>query len=196
MKIGVLTACALLAITPLSAQEFRGAFSGSVTDQQGAAIAKAKIVATETRTGIKSDTLSETSGAYTIPLLTPGEYEIAVEAPGFKHFSRRGLTLSIGEHPVIDVHLELGEATQSVTVNVDAPMIESSNSSMGQVITTDEVDDFPVNGRTPLMLSRLAMGVISTNEPGPLRPSVEGVAQGTAIAQGVVGALMTFLSCS
>src|SRR5436190_22195636 len=89
-------------------QEFRGAFSGTVTDAQGAAIAKAKIIATETRTGTKSQGSSESSGAYTIPFLSPGLYEIAAEAPGFKRASRTGLTLNAGEHPVIDIRMEVG----------------------------------------------------------------------------------------
>jgi len=70
-------AIALLLAVVVPAQEFRGTFSGTVTDAQGGGIAKAKIIATETRTGAKSETVSEASGAYTIPFLAPGEYEIA-----------------------------------------------------------------------------------------------------------------------
>jgi hypothetical protein len=157
----------------LSAQEFRGTFSGTVTDAQGAAVAKAKIVATETRTGAKSETVSEASGAYTIPFLAPGEYEIAAEVPGFKRSVRQGMTLGMGAHPVIDVRLEVGAVTEAVTVTVDSPLIEAANASVGQMITSDEVEDFPVNGRTPLMLGQLALGVVSTIEAGvqvrPLR---------------------------
>src|SRR5690348_13780585 len=79
-------AIALLFSAVLMGQEFRGTFSGTVTDSQGGAIVKAKVVATETRTGAKSETTSETSGAYTIPFLAPGDYELSAEAPGFKKF--------------------------------------------------------------------------------------------------------------
>ncbi len=170
----ILFAC--LGMGVLHAQEFRGTFSGSVTDRQGAAIAKAKVTATEIRTGVPTSTLSETSGAYTIPFLQPGEYTIKVEAPGFKVAVRQGLTLSTGEHPVIDVVLDVGDINQSVTVTGEVPLVESSSGSTGQVITTEEVDDLPLNGMTPIMLSRLAMGVISTNEPGPVRPFDNGAA--------------------
>src|SRR5262249_44775156 len=79
-----------------SAQEFRGIFGGRVTDQEGAGAPKEKVTATETRTGAVSTAYSETSGAYTIPFLALGHYEIAAEAPGFKKFVRKGLTLSAG----------------------------------------------------------------------------------------------------
>ena len=156
----------LLLPAALFAQEFRGTFSGSVTDAQGAGIGQVKIVATETRTGAKSETSSEPSGAYTIPFLAPGEYEIAAEATGFKKFVRQGLKLGMGEHPVIDIRMELGAVSESITVTMDAPLIEAANASVGQVITTEEVEDLPVNGRTPLMLGQLALGVISLVEPG------------------------------
>ena len=169
MRIHVL-ALATLAIASLHAQEFRGTFSGSVTDQQGAAIAKAKVVATEVQTGNKSETYTEATGDYTIPFLKPGTYEITAEAAGFKTALRKGLTLRTGEHPVIDLRLEVGGVSETVQVSAEVPLIETSNSSAGEVITTQEVEEFPLNGRTPLMLSRLAMGVISTAEPGPTRP--------------------------
>src|SRR5579864_7389423 len=97
-RVCIWVAC--LGAAALHAQEFRGTFSGSVTDRQGAAIAKAKVTATEINTRVPTTTVSESSGAYTIPFLPPGEYTIRTEAPGFKVAVRQGLTLSTGEHPV------------------------------------------------------------------------------------------------
>ena len=143
------------------AQE-RGTLSGSVTDPQGSAIPGAQVVATETRTGTKATATSEATGAYTLPFLPLGEYEIAVDAPGFKKALRRGLTLSAGESRVIDVRMEIGAASESVTVTSDAPLVQTTNASTGQVVTTREVEDIPINGRAPIMLTALAMGVINT----------------------------------
>ena len=162
-----LIALAGLAGAALWAQEFRGTFSGSVKDPQGAAVGHAKIVATETKTGTKSETFSQDSGEYTIPFLMPGDYEITAEAPGFMKAVRPRVTLSVGEHPVIDIRLEVGMVSESVMVTAEAPLIESANASAGEVVTSEEVEEFPLNGRTPMMLSRLAMGVLSTAEPGP-----------------------------
>jgi len=161
MRIKTIVALAGLVTAALFAQE-RGVYSGKVTDPQGSAIPGATVIATEIRTGTKTTATSEATGAYSLPFLAPGEYEITVDAPGFKRFLRRGLTLSAGETPVIDVSMELGAASESVTVTGDAPLIQTANASTGQVVTTREVEDIPINGRAPIMLTGLAMGVINT----------------------------------
>jgi hypothetical protein len=180
-------AFAMCATAGLWAQEFRGTFSGVVTDAQGSAVPKVKITATETQTGNKSETFSSTTGEYTLPFLSPGEYQILAEVAGFKTYTRKGLTLSLGERPIVDIKLEVGQASQSVMVTAEVSMIESSNASLGQVISTDEVENIPTNGRTPLMLSRLAMGVIATNEPGPVRPFDNGAVSSFSISGGPSG---------
>ena len=76
--------------------------------------------------GVTTTTLTEPSGAYTIPFLQPGEYTLRAEAPGFKVAVRQGLTLSTGEHPVIDLELDVGDTTQAVTVTAEVPLVESS----------------------------------------------------------------------
>jgi hypothetical protein len=150
------------------AQEYRGTISGTVTDAQGAAIPKAKIVATESRTGVKTSAISGDTGAYTIPFLQLGTYSVTAEAPGFKKSTQPGVRLSAGEHPVIDIRLDVGALSESVTITAEAPILVTANPSLGQVITTAEVDDVPVNGRTPMMLDKLALGVVDLFEPGPV----------------------------
>lgn len=181
--MGIRTALVLASFSAatLFGQEYRGTFSGMVTDAQGAGVPKANIVALETRTGTKATAVSENSGEYTIPFLTPGIYDITAEAPGFKTFVRHGITLSAGEHPVIDVHLAVGAVSEQVMVTAEAPLLVTANPSLGQVITTAEVEDLPVNGRTPMMLANLALGVISTFEPGPVRPFDNGAPNSISI---------------
>jgi hypothetical protein len=169
-----------------SGQQYRGTLSGTVTDSQGAPIPKAQVVATETRTGVKTSAKTEDSGAYTIPFLLPGTYDLTAEAAGFKKFSQTGITLSAGAHPVIDIRMDVGAVSESVTVNADAPLLETANPSVGQVITTAEVEDFPVNGRTPMMLDNLALGVNPTFEPGPVRPFDNGAPNQISIAGAAV----------
>src|ERR1017187_9335516 len=79
MKIHILFASAFLLGSALFAQEYRGTFSGTVTDAMGAAVPKAKVIATEIHTGTKTTVFTETSGAYTIPFLPPGEYNMSAE---------------------------------------------------------------------------------------------------------------------
>ncbi len=175
----------------LAAQEFRGTISGSVVDPQNAFVPNVKIIATEIRTGTKSQTVSDTSGRYTIPFLAPGTYEITAETGGFKRFVQNGLSLEIGAHPVLDIHLQVGDTSQSVSVTADAPLLQTETASVAEPITTRQVEDFPLNGRTPYMLAQLAFGVVATpsgtgargytrpwDSSGPAAFSVAGSATG------------------
>jgi hypothetical protein len=141
-------------------QEFRAAISGAVTDSSGAPIAGAKVAVTETRTGTKNQAVSDNSGQYNVLFLLPGDYDIEVQSQGFKDYVRKALHVGAGDHPVIDVRLTIGDAAQTVEVVADVPIVNSENASVGQAITTKEVEDLPINGRSPLMLAQLAIGVI------------------------------------
>src|ERR1035438_6955584 len=142
------------------AQEFRAAISGTVTDPSGAPVPGAKITVTETRTSTKNQAVSDNTGKYNILFLLPGDYDISVQSQGFKDYIRKALHLGAGDHPVIDVPLNIGDAAQTVEVTADIPLVNSENASVGQAITTKEVEDFPLNGRSPLMLAQLGIGVI------------------------------------
>ncbi|MHB8753633.1 MAG: carboxypeptidase-like regulatory domain-containing protein, partial [Candidatus Acidiferrales bacterium] len=171
MKFRILVVfLALLGVVTLSAQEFRATVSGVVTDASGAAIPNAKIVATETRTGTKTETVSGATGLYTIPFLLPGDYRVTAQATGFKESVRNGLHLASGEYPVIDIRLEVGEVTQSVQVEANVSLVNTQNASTGQVITTKQVEDLPLDGRTPMMLAQLSIGVIATSNPSLVHP--------------------------
>lgn len=169
--------CALVA----SAQETRSTISGAITDPAGAAIPGASVTVTEIRTGVQTPTKSDATGHYNIPFLPPGEYQIEAQAQGFRSFLRKEITLTSSDHPVIDVHLEVGQATQTVTVTAESPMLETANSSLGQSITTKEVEDFPLNGRNPMMITQLAIGVIATGQPSLVHPFDNGAASAWSI---------------
>ena len=149
-------------VVPLAAfaQEFRGTISGTVADPTGSAIAGAKITVIETHTGVTTSVVSGSTGQYTALFLLSGDYEIAARMPGFKDAVRKGVHIGAGDHPIIDIRLDVGDAAQSVEVTAEAPLVNNENASLGQTITTKEVEDFPLNGRSPMMLAQLAMGVI------------------------------------
>ena len=154
----------------LMGQEFRATISGMLYDPAGGLIPAVKVVATETRTGATWKTVTDSKGDYALPFLPPGVYRISAEAPGFKSFEQQGLTLMAGEHPILDIRLQVGDISESVKVTADAPLLETSNGNTGQVITAQQVDDTPLNGRSPLMLAQLALGVTLSNPPNPTRP--------------------------
>ena len=163
---GLFAACAALL-----AQEFRGSISGAVSDPQGAAIPNVRIAATEASTGAESRTVADASGHYAIPFLAPGTYRVRAEAAGFKRFDKENVRLDVGERPVLDIRMEVGDLQQTVTISAEAPLVESGTASLGQTVTTQQVEDIPLNGRTPLMLAQFSMGVV-------------GVPTGTATAGG------------
>src|ERR1035438_2511700 len=98
----------------LFCQEFRGTISGAVTDPTGAALPGAKVTVIEIHTGTKVPTVSDSAGQYTAPFLLPGDYDIEVQAAGFKSLTRKGVHVGAGDHPVIDVRLDVGDIASSV----------------------------------------------------------------------------------
>ena len=164
----------LLAPAALFCQEFRGTLSGAVTDPTGAVIAGATVTVTEVQTGVKVESVSDSTGKYTVPFLLPGDYQISVKLQGFKEFVRKGVHLGAGDHVGIDVRLDVGDASQSVEVTAEAPLVNADSPSVGQAITTKEVDELPLNGRTPMVLASLSLGVLSTGQPSLIHPFDSG----------------------
>jgi hypothetical protein len=151
-------------------QEYRATLTGRVTDAQDAVVPQAKIVATQIETGARTETVSGADGQYTIPFLPPGQYRVTAEAAGFKRFVRDTFQLGSGERVPLEIKLEVGQAAESVTVSGDAPVLETATATMGQVINSRQVENMPLNGRTPLVLAQLAMGVVPNSDPKFNRP--------------------------
>ncbi|MBS1855308.1 MAG: carboxypeptidase regulatory-like domain-containing protein [Acidobacteria bacterium] len=144
----------------LSAQEFRGTLTGRVTDPAGLGVPAVKLQILKTDTNTRSETVTGAEGNYTAPFLAPGPYSVSVEAPGFKRYSRDGITIGTNERVTLDIQLQVGSATEVITVTADAPLLNTATASAGQVISTREVENLPMNGNTPMALARNALGVI------------------------------------
>ena len=147
------------------AQEFRATISGAVTDSTGAVVSGAKIQVREVSTGTVSQTVSDAAGQYAVPFLLPGNYTIKVTASGFETLTRNGITLQAQEHPIIDLALKVGAASQTVTVTGAAPLLSQSSASISDVISSSSVADLPLNGRAPMMLAELSVGVADEAAP-------------------------------
>jgi hypothetical protein len=182
MKFRLVSLIALFIPASLFAQEFRGTISGSVTDPTGAAVAAAKVMVTEEHTGTRIPTVSDSAGQYAATFLLSGDYDIAVSSPGFKEALRKGVHVGAGDHPVIDVKLAVGDVSQSVEVTADASMVNTENATVGQSVTTKEVEELPINGRTPMMAAALSIGVIGYAQPTLVHPFDSGGAAGWVIA--------------
>jgi hypothetical protein len=126
------------------AQGDRGAITGTVDDPAGAVVASAAIEAKHIETGAVYQTASTATGNYTLSQLPAGAYEISVTVPGFKKYIRQGLTVQVAETLRIDVALEVGAATESVTVQADAPLLKTESGELSHNVTAQRLDDLPV----------------------------------------------------
>ncbi len=142
------------------AQESRGSITGQVTDPTGAAIANAAVTVTSTDTGAIAHVTSTQDGYYTVPGLLPGGYTVQVNVQGFKAFERAGITLQTQQNLTIDIKLAVGATSEQITVSAAPPLIDTGDASVGQVLTTEQVEDLPTNGGTPLGFARIEYGAV------------------------------------
>ncbi len=136
-----------------------GTLSGIVTDPTDSVIPGAKITATNAQMGNAFVAITDDRGAYRIPLLPPGVYEINVEKSGFGGQARKNVTLTVGEAEVVDFRLAVGVSTQIVEVQGEAPMVETERTQQSTTLNEVTVRNLPINRRDYLAFSLLAPGV-------------------------------------
>ncbi len=142
-----------------------GNLHGAVTDPTGSAIPGAKITATLVERGTVRTAESDATGAYLLPLLPIGEYNLAVEAAGFKQFTRKGITLDADENVRVDARLEVGQVTESITITADAPQVDTRSATQGAMVDERTVTEMPLNGRNIIDLTQLLPGVADVSAP-------------------------------
>ena len=111
--------------------------------------------AVNTHTGETFSSITTASGAYTIPLIKPGDYELIAEAPGFKQYRQTGIRLETGSSARIDFTLEIGGVSESVTVEATAPLLNTDTSSVGSVVRNSTIASMPLIDRRAAQLARL-----------------------------------------
>jgi hypothetical protein len=141
------------------AQDFRATISGHVFDSSGGAVPNAKVQLTSADTNEATTATSDASGAYSIPLLRPGDYKLAVSAAGFKQFIRDRVVLEAAKVAGIDVTLEVGAVTDTVEVTAAAAVLDTQSASRGGVVSNQQVSELPLNARNPFMLGAMMSGV-------------------------------------
>lgn len=130
------------------AQSTRGTLAGTVMDSTGALVPNASVVATNETTGVKSTTTSTSSGDYRFPELALGAYTVTVTAPGFQVASATGVTVSINSVSALNVHLKIGEQTQTVTVDASGLRLQTETSDIGGTISQKQILDLPLSVAT------------------------------------------------
>ena len=162
---------AALLLTALAfGQTDRGTITGTISDPAGAVVAGATIEARNVDTGSVFPVASSGTGNYTIPNLPAGIYELSVAVPGFKRFVRTGLQVQVAATMRINAALEVGAATESVTVSEAAPLLKTEGGEVASNIATKTLNDLPI-----LTLTGAAAGFGSANSLGNIRNPLAAV---------------------
>ncbi|MES1260439.1 MAG: carboxypeptidase-like regulatory domain-containing protein, partial [Acidobacteriota bacterium] len=173
---------ALLALAcPMYAQEFRATVSGHVSDASGAVMTGVTLRAVNLGTNEAAVAVTNAGGVYTLPFLRPGNYRLSAEAKGFRKYIRENVVLNVGDAIGIDITMEVGQASDTITVSAESLSLETENADHGLVIDEKRVTELPLNARNPFMLSLLAPGVTYNGNQIYQRPFDNG-----AIADWVV----------
>jgi hypothetical protein len=154
-----------LMIAPAMHGQANGSFSGNVLDKGGSAVPGATVVATSEGTGLARDVKTDGAGHYLIPLLPVGNYSVRVDAAGFRSAESKDLNLQVDEARELDFTLVPATVVTTVAVSGEAIAVETASPSLGQVITSQEVSQLPLNGRDFVQLATLTAGATSETNP-------------------------------
>ena len=154
-----------LPVVLFSQQAANATLTGTIIDELGAVIPRTKITATQTATGVKRDAISNEEGVYIFSNMTPGEYELRLEATGFAPKIKKAVSLKVGQTLTLDIRLEVPGLKEAIVDDITyrPPLIDNSNSVIDGVIVSREVESLPLNGRNFLELALLVPG----NSPAP-----------------------------
>ena len=159
-RAGLICVSVLSGLASLAAQTQTGRVLGNVLDQAGAAVVAAQITVTDVQRGTYRSVSTDASGEYFVPELIPGTYKVMAEAKGFKSIARLGVELEVGKDSRVDFSLSPGEATQTITVSGDAPLVETTNDTLGGTLSNEQINELPLNGRNYENLLTLRPGVM------------------------------------
>ncbi len=158
--------CSLVcALCPMVYGQANGSLSGTVSDKAGAVLSGATVKVTSQATGLARDAKTDDSGHFLIPLLPVADYTIRVEAQGFQTTEQKDIRLQVDEHREIDFTLNPASVSTSVEVSATEVAVETANPTLGQVITSEQVADLPLNGRNFTQLATLTPGTTSSTSP-------------------------------
>ncbi len=157
-RFAVLALLALVAASPTFAQGTTGAIEGKVTDDQGLALPGANVTATRPSTGFTRSTVTDANGVFRLPGLLVGAYTVKVELTGFAP-SLHSVIVNVAATTTPDVRMKVAGQTEQVTVMAETPIIDTTDSGVGEVITSEQIANLPLNGRQFGNLAALAPGV-------------------------------------
>jgi hypothetical protein len=167
----VLLIALALFVTPLFAQETTGQIAGRIVDGQGLPVPGATVTVTGPQ-GTKTTT-SDADGRFSVPFLTPGQFSIRAELQGFKAFERKDVRVVLGQTAELPITMQIGGVTEVVNITGAAPVIDTTSTTAGAVLSSELLESVPVGRRLADTLY-LAPGVSSSSTAGRMNPSLSG----------------------
>ena len=155
----------LSTISPLLYGQATGSFSGTVEDKTGSVISGATVRVTSQGTAQTREAKTDDTGHYLIPLLPVGQYSLRVESQGFQSVEQKDVRLQVDEHRDVNFTLSPASVTATVEVSATEVAVETTNPSLGQVITSEQVAQLPLNGRDFVQLATLTPGTTQETNP-------------------------------
>ncbi|MGD0445135.1 MAG: carboxypeptidase-like regulatory domain-containing protein [Edaphobacter sp.] len=182
-RVLIAVACFLaFAVSPAMYGQATGSFSGNVLDKSGSSVSGATVTATSQRTGLSRTTKTDSAGHYLIPLLPVDTYSVRVDFTNFQSAESKDLHLQVDEARELDFNLSPATVVSTVTVSGSAVAAETTNPSLGQVITSQQVSQLPLNGRDFVQLATLTAGATAETNPNSFAnssPDSEVAARGS-----------------
>ncbi len=155
-----------LGLVPMaSAQLATGYISGYAKDPSGAAVADVTVTAKMVEQQFSRTAQTNTEGFYALPTMPPGTYEISFEAAGFERQTQTGIQLSVNQNLRVDATLAIGAVETQVTVAAEAPLVDTTSSTLSGLIDDRRVVDLPLNGRNVIGLAKILPGVLNVKAP-------------------------------
>ena len=166
LSVGFSSIVAVCALALTLYGQGKSTLSGRVTDSSGAVAPGAKVSLVNTNTGESRLVVCGEDGTYLVSLLPVGAYRLDVEHPGFKKYTRSGLSVNVDENLRVDVVLEVGAITDLIDVTSDAPLVETRSANQSMLIDAERIKQLPLNGRNALQLQFLLPGVTAHGAEG------------------------------
>jgi len=154
-----LTAALALGL-PMHAQDVHGTIRGTVLDQTGGAVAGATVTITDVARGVTRTLTTDDAGEYLGNDLTPGTYTVRATAKGFRNVEHSGVLVQVSENIRVDLTVQPGEQTQTITVTGEVPAIDTTDATLGGAVSNNEINSLPLNGRNFQRLLELRPGVV------------------------------------
>ena len=177
MAVALLFVCA-----NLFSQTNQGSIQGAVLDQSGGAIAGATVTVIDVARGISRALTTDGAGQYIANDLNPGTFTVRAEAKGFQALEHSGVLVEVGQTVRVDLTVQPGEQTQTVTVTGEVPAIDTSDATLGGTVSNQSINALPLNGRNFERLIQLRPGVVTS----------VGAGSGTAVTNGLRGTANMF----